>query len=93
MKRPVRFRREAEHDLRAIIRWYENVAPESLPAVTGDIWRAIDLARQYPAIGAPVEGRTLRRIVNRRYGFKIAYSDADGQITIVGIFRFQDRET
>lgn len=92
MSLPVRFRREAEHDLREIIAWYEGVAPDSLPAITGDIWRAIDLVRRFPAIGMAVEGRTLRRIVTRRYRFKIAYSDADGYITVVGIFRFQNRE-
>jgi plasmid stabilization system protein ParE len=66
--KPVRFRREAEHDLRQIVAWYQEVAPESLPNITSDIWRAIDLVRQFPAIGAPVEGRPLRRIVSRRYG-------------------------
>ena len=90
--KPVRFRREAEHDLRQIIAWYDGVAPDSLPAITGDIWRAIDLARRFPAIGAPIEGRPLRRIVTRRYRFKIAYADANGFITVVGIFRYQDRE-
>lgn len=91
MTKPVRFRREAEHDLRQIIAWYEEVAPESLPNITSDIWRAIDLVRQFPAIGAPSEGRPLRRIVSRRYGFKIAYADGDEAITVFGIFRFQDR--
>lgn len=92
MIHPVRFRREAEHDLRQIIAWYEEVAADSLPAITGDIWRAIDLVRQFPAIGAPVQGQSLRRIVTRRYRFKIAYTDDDGFITVVGIFRYQDRE-
>ena len=88
----MRFRREAEHDLREIIAWYVGVAPDSLPTITADIWRAIDLVRQFPAIGMPVERRPLRRIVTRRYRFKIAYSEADGFITVVGIFRYQDRE-
>ena len=92
MTKPVRFRREAEHDLRQIIAWYEDAAPESLPNITADIWRAIDLIRQFPTIGAPIEGRPLRRIVSRRYAFKIAYSDDDHAITVFGIFRFQDRE-
>lgn len=91
MSKAVRFRREAEHDLRQIIAWYEDVAPESLPNITGDIWRAIDLIRQFPAIGAPIHGRPLRRIVSRRYAFKIAYADDDQAITVFGIFRFQDR--
>jgi hypothetical protein len=48
--------------------------------------------RQFPAIGAPIEGRPLRRIVTRRYRFKIAYADAADLVTVVGIFRYQDRE-
>lgn len=91
MSLPVRFRREAEHDLREIIAWYESVAPDRLPAITGDIWRAIDLVRRFPAIGMPVERRPLRRIVTRRYRFKIAYSDEEDFITVMGVFRYQDR--
>ncbi len=92
MNKPVRFRREAEHDLRQIIEWYEEIAPENLPNITADILRAIDLVRQFPMIGMQLEGRPLRRIVTRRYGFKIAYSDDAEFITVFGVFRFQDRE-
>lgn len=92
MTKPVRFRREAGHDLRKILAWYETVAPERLPNVATDIWRAIDLVRQFPGIGMAIEGRPLRRIVTRRYRFKIAYSDEPEAITVLGIFRFQDRE-
>ncbi len=93
MSKPVRFRREAEHDLRRIISWFEEVAPESLPDITTDIWRAIDLVRQFPGIGMEIEGRPLRRIVTRRHKFKIAYSDDEVAVTVVGIFRFQDRQS
>ena len=92
MSKPVRFRREAEHDLQQIIEWYDEVAPESLPNITADIWRAIDLVRQFPSIGMPIEDRPLRRIVTRGYGFKIAYADDEEAITVFGVFRFQDRE-
>lgn len=91
MTKTVRFRREAKHDLHQIIAWYEEVAPDSLPDVTADIWCAIDLVPQFPAIGAPIQGRPLRRIVSRRYAFKIAYADSAEAITVFGIFRFQDR--
>jgi plasmid stabilization system protein ParE len=90
--KPVRFRREAGHDLRQILAWYETVAPQSLPNVTSDIWRAIDLVQRFPGIGMAIEGRPLRRIVTHRYRFKIAYADDPEAITVFGIFRFQDRE-
>lgn len=89
MKRPLRFRREARDDLRNLIEWYESVAPESLPAILADIWRAIDLIREFSGIGAPIEGRLVRKLVTRRYRFKIVYSDADNLITIIGLFRFR----
>ncbi|WP_374405919.1 type II toxin-antitoxin system RelE/ParE family toxin [Pelagerythrobacter sp.] len=88
----IRFRREAEHDLRAIIAHYQGVAPDILPAITDDIFRSIDLLTDFPAIGMGVEGRAFRRIVTRRYRFQIAYMSEPGFITILGIFRFQDRE-
>lgn len=91
--KPVRFRREAEHDLREIISYYEDVAPDALRNITDDIWRAIDLVQRYPAIGMAVPEREFRRVVSRRYHFKIAYLDDDTFVTILGIFRFQDRES
>lgn len=88
----IRFRREAENDLRAIIAHDEGVAPEVLPAITDDIFRSIDLLADFPAIGMQAEHRAFRRIVTRRYRFKIAYASEPGFITVLGIFRFQDRE-
>ena len=91
--KPIRFRREAEHDLREILARFESVAPQALPNIIEDIWRTIDLLRHFPAIGMKVENRPYRRIVSRRYKFKIAYLDEDDVVTVLGIFRFQDRET
>lgn len=91
--KPIRFRREAEHDLREILAYFEAVAPQALPIITEDIWRAIDLLRHFPAIGMQVTDSPYRRIVSRRYKFKIAYLDEDDVVTVLGIFRFQDRET
>lgn len=33
----IRFRREAEADLRAIIDYYEEIAPEAVPAILSDV--------------------------------------------------------
>ena len=85
-------RREAEHDLRGILEYFKGVAPGALPNITEDIWRALNLLRRYPAIGVQMEGRHYRRIVSRRYKFKIAYLNEDEAVTVLGIFRYQDRE-
>ena len=37
--------------------------------------------------------RTFRRIVTLRYHFKFAYEIGNDEIVILGIFRYQDRET
>lgn len=91
--KPIRFRREAEHDLRAVLAHYQDVASEALPAITEDIFRAIDLLSDFPALGTKVAGREFRRIITRRYHFKIAYLDERDAVTVLGIFRFQDRES
>lgn len=86
------FRRQAEADLRSIMDYYEDVAPESLPNVLADIYRAIDQLTQFPRIGMQVEGRDYRRLVTIKYHFKVAYEVADDCVINLGIFRYQDRE-
>lgn len=91
--KPIRFRRDSEHDLREMLAYFEGVSPEILPNITEDIWRSLDLLAHFPAIGMKAEDRPYRRIVSRRYKFKIAYLDEDEAVTVLGIFRYQDRET
>ena len=90
--KPIRFRREAGQDLRKIFDYFDEVAPEALTNVRVDIRRSLNLLRRYPQIGMRVERKPYRRIVTRRYKFKIAYLDEDEVVTVVGIFRYQDRE-
>jgi plasmid stabilization system protein ParE len=89
---PIRFRSEAEADLRAIISYYEDVAPDALDNILSDIYRSINQLTHFPRIGMRVEGRGFRRLVTMKYHFKIAYEIAEECVTIVGIFRFQDRQ-
>lgn len=89
----IRFRSEAEADLRGIIEWYETVAPDSLSNILADLNRSIDLLARYPKAGMAVPARAIRRIATRRYRFKIAYRVEADWVTIIGIFRYQDRES
>ncbi len=89
---PVRFRKEAETDLRGIIGWYDGVAPDSVANVLSDIYRSIDQLTRYPRSGLQVPGRKFRRIVTLKYHFKIAYEIGDQSIVIVGIYRYQNRD-
>ena len=91
--KPIVFRAEAEADLRLIVEYYEDVAPDVLPHIRADIERALALLQMHPMIGASVPKRLFRRIVTRRYHFKIAYLDEPERLVVLGLFRFQNRES
>lgn len=86
------FRAEAANDLRSIIAYYEEVAPEALANILSDIHRAIDQLTHFPRIGMPIPDRSFRRLVTLRYHFKIAYAAREDMIEVIGIFCYQDRE-
>ncbi|MCB2087817.1 MAG: type II toxin-antitoxin system RelE/ParE family toxin [Sphingomonadaceae bacterium] len=86
------FRKEAEEDLRSIIAYFEEVAPEAIGNILADIYRSIDQLSSFPRLGMPVPNRSCRRIVTLKYHFKIAYELASDRVHILGIFRHQDRE-
>ena len=88
----VSFRRKAEDDLRGIVEWYEGVAPEAVANVMSDIYRSIDQLIDFPRSGSKVPRQRFRRMVTRRYHFKIAYEIDDETIAIVGIYRYQNRD-
>ncbi len=87
------FREEAAEDLRGIIAWYEDVAPHSVDAILADIHRSIDLLCHYPQAGVQVHDHAFRRIVTLKYHFKVAYRIEETSVVILGIFRFQNRES
>ena len=86
------FRKQAEADLRSIMAYYEDVAPESLLNILADIYRAIEQLTHFPRIGMQVESRDYRRLVTIKYHFKVAYEVGEDCVIILGIFRYQDRE-
>lgn len=57
----IRFRREAEADLRAIIDYYRDIAPEAVTNILSDIYRSINQLARYPYSGMPVPDRPFRR--------------------------------
>ena len=87
------FREEAEADLRSIVDHYRSVAPDAVENILADIYRAIDQIARYPRSGMQVPDRAFRRIVTIRYHFKVAYELRDDRVVILGIFRYQNRET
>lgn len=88
----LRFRKEAADDLEEIVRYFEQTAPEALPKILDDIHHGLSRLTEFPRLGAPVPDRDFRRLVTLRYQFKIAYQPDEAVLTVLGIFRFQDRE-
>lgn len=86
------FRKEAEADLRSIIDYFEDVAPEAVGNILSDIHRSISLLSRFPHSGTLVPDRHFRRIVTIKYHFKLVYELSEEQIVVLGIFRYQDRE-
>lgn len=87
------FREEAAEDLRGIVAWFEDVAPDSVSRILADIYRSIDQLCHYPRSGMAVPGHAFRRIVTLKYHFKVAYRIEGDRIVILGIFRYQNRES
>lgn len=87
----VRFEARAIADLQAIIEWYDGISPEVTRRIIDDIEKAILRLRDFPRSGPAIGLRDLRRIVTRRYHFKVAYRIEAQRIIVIGIFRHQDR--
>ena len=88
----VTFRKRAKEDLLAIQAWFEQVAPASVERILADIYRSIDLVREHPERAQLVHRRNYRRIVTRKYSFKVAYMVKPDRIDVLGIYRYQNRE-
>jgi plasmid stabilization system protein ParE len=86
------FRKEAETDLELIVSYYNEAAPESVNNILSDIYRSIEQLVHFPHSGMQVPDRPFRRIVTLKYHFKIAYEVNKGNVVVLGIFRYQDRE-
>jgi plasmid stabilization system protein ParE len=86
------FRKAAKEDLLAIQAWYEEQAPGSVERILADIYRSIERIREHPQSAETVHGRSYRRVVTRKYHFKVVYLVKPNQIDILGIYRYQNRE-
>lgn len=89
----IRFREEARDDLLSIRAWFTQFSDETASRVLDDIHTAIGLLAHFPLAGRQIEERPFRRIVTRHYRFMVAYLVEDEWITILGIHRYQNRES
>lgn len=87
------FRPQADADIDGIIDYYRAVAPDALPNIAADIERSLGLIREFPSIYPQQPGRTFRRHVSSKYHFKIVYEVERDRVVVLGIFRYQNRDT
>ena len=66
------FRGRALEDIRAIAEWYDRIDPDVTVRIKTDLQRSLQLLLDFPHAGVPVTKGIIRRIVTRRYHFKIA---------------------
>ena len=89
--KPIKFRRRADRDIERILAYYLQIAPEAVPTIAADIDRSLGLIEASPERYPEIAGTAYRRLVTKRYKFKIAYRVGRDVTEIVGIYRFQNR--
>ena len=89
--KPIKLRLRADRDIERIIAYYLRVAPEAVPAIAADIDRSLGLIEAHPERNPAIAGTAYRRLVTKRYKFKIAYRVGRDVTEIVGIYRYQNR--
>jgi plasmid stabilization system protein ParE len=86
------FRSRAERDLLEIVDYFSDYSPRTAVKVLDDIYRSIDQLAYFPHSGRPIKGQDFRRLVIIKYHFVIGYAVTADAVTIIGIYRYQDRE-
>lgn len=83
----VRFHPEAEVELVAEARYYEERLPGLGARFISEIQAAVSLALAFPEIGAPYKYGT-RRVFPKRFPFSVVYRDFDQDIVVLAIAPF-----
>ena len=86
-------RPEADADFDEIVAHYKAIAPEALPNIIEDLDQSFDLICDFPHMYPRQPGRSYRRHVTRKYHFKIIYEVFADHVEVIGIFRYQKRES
>ena len=68
--------------LRRTERYLRERNPTAADRVLAEIERACDLLRDQPWMGAPVAGTGLRRVVTRRYRYRVIYRAAGDVVEV-----------
>lgn len=91
--KPIVYGRSALADLEALASYFDAIDPDVTIRIVTDIEGSVARLADFPLSGEAIPRTELWRIVSRRYRFTISYFVAPNRIEIVGVFRFQNRET
>ena len=85
--KPVRFHAEAEVELTAEAKYYDERSPGLGGRFTREVEAAVELASAFPQIGSPYKYGT-RRVFPKRFPFSIVYQDLGSELVILAIAPF-----
>lgn len=85
--KPVRFHPEAEIELAAEARYYEERSPGLGEQFIREVQSAVELASAFPKIGAPYKYGT-RRVFPRKFPFSVVYRELAPELVILAIAPF-----
>ena len=85
--KPVRFHPEAERELTAEAKYYDERSPGLGERFTLELQAAIELASAFPQIGAPHKYGT-RRVFPRKFPFAVVYQELASELVILAIAPF-----
>jgi plasmid stabilization system protein ParE len=82
--RPVRWQESAALEAEAAAAYYDEHADGGGKRFAEELWRAIELIREYPEAGAPY-GLPFRRVVFHSYPYSVMYRPDPDMIWIVAV--------
>ncbi len=82
---PLVFREEAETDIREAFAWYRKNRPHRLPDLVDDLDAAFARLLEAPE-SHPLQHRTLRRLLLKKFPYGVYYSIVDDVIVVVAIY-------
>lgn len=85
--KPVRFHPDAEIELTAEAKYYEERSPGLGNRFIREVQAAVELASVFPRIGSPHKYGT-RRVFSREFPFSVIYQEIEAELVVLAIAPF-----
>jgi hypothetical protein len=90
--KPVRFHPEAEIEIAAEAKYYDERSPGLGERFTREVQAAVELASAFPGIGAPYKYGT-RRVFTKKFPFSVVYQELAAELVVLAIAPFPRKPT